>query len=212
MWRNNNLIPFYKNKGDVADCGNYRAIKLTSQTLKIWECVLVKRLSKITKITPNQCGFTSGVGTIDAIHSVKILMEKYKSRKQDLHLIFIDLEKAFDRVPRELIWQALRAQLVQEHYIELLKDLYHDVTTKVVGPAGKSEPFEVGVGVHQGSTVSPLLFNLVMDYITMDIQKSAPWSLLYADDVVLIAESLTEVQSDLTLMAGVLRKKRDESE
>ncbi|CAK1587228.1 unnamed protein product [Parnassius mnemosyne] len=46
-----------------------------------------------------------------------------------------------------------------------------------------------------------------MDYITMDIQKSAPWSLLYADDVVLIAESLTEVQSDLTLWQESLERR-----
>ncbi|XP_060809063.1 uncharacterized protein LOC106136266 [Amyelois transitella] len=43
MWRSSNLIPFYKNKGDVADCGNYRGIKLTSHTLKIWECVLLEQ-------------------------------------------------------------------------------------------------------------------------------------------------------------------------
>lgn len=207
MWRSSNLIPFYKNKGDVADCGNYRGIKLTSHTLKIWECVLVKRLTKITNITPNQCGFTSGVSTIDAIHSVKILMEKYKARKQDLHLIFIDLEKAFDRVPRGLIWQALRAQLIQEHYVQLIQDLYHNVTTRVVSPAGISKPFEIRVGVHQGSALSPLLFNLVMDYITADIQKPAPWSLLYADDVVLVAESLAEVQADLTSWQESLEKR-----
>lgn len=57
----------------------------------------------------------------------------------------------------------------------------------------------VGVGVHQGSALSPLLFNLVMVYITSKIQKPTPWSLLYADDVVLIAESLQEVQSELTV-------------
>ncbi|CAK1586881.1 unnamed protein product [Parnassius mnemosyne] len=61
--------------------------------------------------------------------------------------------------------------------------------------------------IKNNSTVSPLLFNLVMDYITMNIQKPAPWSLLYADDVELIAESLTEVQSDLTVWQESLERR-----
>lgn len=206
-WRKSNLIPFYKNKGDVADCGNYRAIKLTSHALKIWEIVIANRIVEITEITPNQCGFTRGVGTTDAIHTIRILMEKYKALKKDLHLVFVDLEKAFDRVPRKLIWQALRAQSVPEHYILVLQDMYNDVKTKVVSPAGISEEFEVKVGVHQGSTLSPLLFNIVMNYVTKDLQKPAPWTLLYADDIVLIAETMQEVQSDLTMWCNALERR-----
>ncbi|XP_050668497.1 uncharacterized protein LOC126967856 [Leptidea sinapis] len=93
MWRLSNMIPFYKNKGNIAECGNYRAIKLTSHTLKIWERGMVKRLYKLTTISPNQCGFTAGVGTIDTIHTLRILMDKYKALKKDLHMVFIDLEK-----------------------------------------------------------------------------------------------------------------------
>lgn len=77
----------------------------------------------------------------------------------------------------------------------------------MVSPAGTSKAFEVRVGVHQGSTLSPLLFNLGMDYTTSNIQKPAPWSLLYADDVVLIAESLAEVQSDLMAWQESLKRR-----
>lgn len=114
MWRTSNLIPFFKNKGDITDFGNYRTIKLTSHTLKIWESVMVRRITRITRVSANQCSFTSGASTTDAIHSVKLLMEKYKLSKKDFHVIFTDLEKAFDRVPGTLIWQALRAQCVPE--------------------------------------------------------------------------------------------------
>ncbi|KAJ2945082.1 hypothetical protein O0L34_g9136 [Tuta absoluta] len=204
MWRLSNLIPFYKNKGNVADCGNYRAIKLTSHALKIWERVLAKRLSSIANITPNQCGFRSGASTTDAIHAIRILMEKYKSLQRDLHLIFIDLEKAFDRVPRNLIWEALRAHNIPEQYIVLIQDMYTNITTQIVTPAGTSSQFEVGVGVHQGSALSPLLFNIVMNFVTEHLQKPAPWTLLYADDIVLIAESEMEIQADLSLWGKAL--------
>lgn len=73
-------------------------------------------------------------------------------------MIFIDLEKALDWVPRELIWQALRAQSVSEHYIHYImaiKNMYHQVSTKVRSPTGTSDEFDVKIGVHQVSALSP---------------------------------------------------------
>lgn len=194
QWRRSYLVPFYKNKGDIRLCGNYRAIKLISHTFKMWERILNKRLLKLTNVSENQCGFVAGKSTTDAIHSIRILMEKFRANRTDLHMTFIDLEKAFDRVPRELIWQALRAQGVPEHYIHLVKDMYRDVTTKVRSPAGISEEFEVKVGVHQGSALSPLLFNLVMNHLTVQIQRPPPWDILYADDIVLTSEDPSTLQ------------------
>jgi len=107
-WRRSFMIPFYKNKGDVSDCSNYRGIKLTSHTLKIWERVLNNRFNKLITISENQCGFTPGKSTTDAIQTVRILMEKYRSNGEDLHLVFIDLEKAFDTIPRSLVWQTMK--------------------------------------------------------------------------------------------------------
>jgi exonuclease III len=205
-WRLSHLVPFYKNKGDVTQCGNYRGIKLTSHTLKVWERILNRRILTMTTITPNQFGFTPSRSTTDAIQAVRILTEKHRLNKEDLHLIFIDLEKAFDRVPRELVWEALRAQALPECYITLIQDMYRNVRTKVKSPAGTSREFEVRVGVHQGSALSPLLFNLVMDYITRNIQTQLPWNLLYADDVVLIAKTPDELQTSLSAWVNALEK------
>ncbi|XP_063375027.1 uncharacterized protein LOC134662685 [Cydia amplana] len=124
-------------------------------------------------------------------------MEKNRENKTDLHMIFIDLEKAFDRVPRKLIWQSLRAQNVPEWYVHLVMDMYKEVKTKVRSPAGTSEQFDVKVGVHQGSALSPLIFNLVMNYLTADIQKKPPWNILYADDIVLVSKDPKELESTL---------------
>lgn len=142
-WRQSYLVPFYKNKGDVAQCENYRGIKLTSHTLKVWERILNRRLSALSNISENQFGFRASKSTTDAIQGVRILMEKYKLNKKDLHLFFLDLEKAFDRVPRELVWQALRAQNIPEHYVNLVQDMYHNVSTKVRSLAGLSKSSEV---------------------------------------------------------------------
>ncbi|XP_039297118.1 uncharacterized protein LOC120354279 [Nilaparvata lugens] len=85
--------------------------------------------------------------------------------------------------------------------------MYNDIKTRVLSPAGVGPEFEVKIGVHQGSTLSPLLFNIVMNYITAHLQKPAPWLLLYADDIVLVAETLQQVQIDLTAWCTVLESR-----
>ncbi|KAG7296805.1 hypothetical protein JYU34_020747 [Plutella xylostella] len=193
-WRSSFLCPIYKNKGDIAQCNNYRGIKLTSHTLKIWERVIGARITALTSLTDNQFGFVTGKSTTDAIQTIRILMEKHRHNKENLYFVFIDLEKAFDRVPRKLVWQALRAQCIPESYITIIQDMYTNVLTQVKNPAGLSKHFHVRVGVHQGSALSPLLFNISMDYITREIQGPTPWCILYADDIALISRSASDLQ------------------
>uniref|UniRef100_A0A8L8KT92 Reverse transcriptase domain-containing protein n=1 Tax=Heligmosomoides polygyrus TaxID=6339 RepID=A0A8L8KT92_HELPZ len=57
----------------------------------------------------NQCGFVAGCGTVDAIQAARLLIEKHREKQRLVHIAFLDLEKAFDRVPREVIWYALRS-------------------------------------------------------------------------------------------------------
>ena len=95
---------------------------------------------------------------------------------------FIDLEKAYDRVPREELWECLRLAETSERYIRIIKDMYDGATTTVRSAAGLTEEFKVGVGPHQGSALSPFLFAIIMDKLTEDIRKDAPWDMLFAND------------------------------
>ena len=131
QWRISTLVPLYKNKGDIQICANYRGIKLMSHTMKLWKKVIEKRLRKETTVIENQFGFMLGRSTIEAIHFLRQLIEKYREQKQDLHMVFIDLEKTYDRVPREIIWRILEKRGVSVTYIELIKDMYEDVMTRV---------------------------------------------------------------------------------
>ena len=75
--------------------------------------------------------------------------------------------------------------------------LYNNTKSHVRCPAGLTDSFPVTVGVHQGSALSPLLFVIVMNSITRDLQKCVPWTLLYADDVMLAADSRKDLETQV---------------
>ena len=98
-WRRSVLIPIYKNKENAQCCGNYRGIKLMSRTMKVWERIIKARLRDRVDISKQQYRFMPGKGTTDAMFALRMLMEKYREGQRELHCVFVDLEKAYDRVP-----------------------------------------------------------------------------------------------------------------
>ena len=81
-------------------------------------------------------------------------------------MAFVDLEKAFDRVPQKVIWWALRKLGVEEWIVQLVQGMYANARSRVHVGEGYSEEFEVKVGVHQGSVLSPLLFIIVLEALS----------------------------------------------
>ena len=196
-WRGSLIIPIYKEKGDIQECGNYRGIKLISHTMKIWEKIIEKRLREATTIGDEQFGFMPGRGTVDAIFALRQMMEKHREKQRGLHMVFIDLGKAYDRVPRQEVWRCMREKGVPEKYVRIVQDTYDRAETRVRSSVGLTGRFPVNVGLHQGSSLSPYLFDLVMDVVTQGIRDQAPWCMLFADDIVLCSTSREEVERKL---------------
>ena len=84
-----------------------------------------------------------------------------------------------------------------EKYVRIVQDMYDDSTTAVRCAVGVTEGFEVNVGLHQGSALSPCLFAMMMDRMTDEIREEAPWTMMFADDIVICSESKEQVEEKL---------------
>ncbi|KAK3571533.1 hypothetical protein QTP86_013162 [Hemibagrus guttatus] len=214
-WRRSVLVPIFKNKGDVQSCSNYRGIKLMSHTMKLWERVVEARLRKVVEICEQQYGFMPRKSTTDAIFALRILMEKYRDGQKELHCVFVDLEKAYDRVPREELWYCMRKSGVAEKYVRVVQDMYERSRTVVRCAVGQTEEFKVEVGLHQGSALSPFLFVMVMDQLSEEVRQESPWTMIFADDIVICSESREQFRDSVTeeeTLETVSLRKRQESE
>ncbi|KAK3517926.1 hypothetical protein QTP70_027537, partial [Hemibagrus guttatus] len=107
------------------------------------------------------------------------------------------LEKAYDRVPREELWYCIRKSGVAEKYVRVVQDTYERSRTVVRCAVGQTEEFNVEVGLHQGSALSPFLFAIVMDQLSEEVRQESPWTMMFADDIVICSESREQVEENL---------------
>ena len=87
-WKDSVIVPIFKEKGDIQDCGNYRSIKMISHTMKIWERVIDRRLREETTIGEEQFGFMPGRGTTDAIFAARQVIEKHLETEGIAHGVY----------------------------------------------------------------------------------------------------------------------------
>ncbi|KAK3543698.1 hypothetical protein QTP70_027205 [Hemibagrus guttatus] len=126
-----------------------------------------------------------------------IMLYQYRDGQRELHCVFVDLEKAYDRVPREELWYCMRKSGVAEKYVRVVQDMYERSRTVVRCAVGQTEEFNVEVGLHQGSALSPFLFAIVMDQLSEEVRQESPWTMMFADDIVICSESREQVEENL---------------
>ena len=148
------------------------------------ERIFEDRIRQQIDIDDMQFGYMKGKGTTDANFIVRQMQEKFRAKGKKLYFGFVDLEKAFDRVPREAIRWAMRRLGVEGWLVSAVMSMYTGAKTVVRTVYGNSNRFEVKIGMHQGSALSPLLFVMVMEALSREFRVALPWELLYADDLV----------------------------
>ncbi|KAL7844615.1 hypothetical protein SRHO_G00231540 [Serrasalmus rhombeus] len=114
-----------------------------SHTMKVWERVVEARLRREVQISEQQFGFMPRKSTTDAVFALRVLVEKYREDQKELHFVFVDLEKAYDMVPREELWYCMRKSGVAEKYVRVVQDMYEDSETVVRCAVGVTNGFKV---------------------------------------------------------------------
>ena len=152
-WADSSTVPIYKGKGDALSCSKYRGVKLLEHGIKLWEKILEEGLREIVTIDECQFGFQEGESTSDAKCILRQVQEKHIEKKELFH-VFVDLEKAFDRVPREIIRLAFRRQKVPERLINMVMAVYVNASSKVRTSSGTSEQFWIRVGGASGFIIN----------------------------------------------------------
>ena len=165
------IVSLYKGKGDVYECSNLRGISLLSVVGKVYGRGLINRIRDRTEgvISEVQSGFRKGRGCTDQTFAVRQICEKYVRKGRDVYFAFLDLEKAYDRVDREAMWNVLRLYGVGGKLLKAVKSLY--VGSKACVRVGNelSDWFEVRVGLRQGCVMLPWLFNLYIDGVVREV-------------------------------------------
>jgi hypothetical protein len=206
-WKNAVVILLHK-KGDTTDIKNYRPISLLPIMYKVFSHILLRRMLPTLDFHQprEQAGFRAGFSTIDHLHVINQLQEKSNEYNIPLCLAFVDYEKAFDSIEFQPLFDALQNQGVDQVYISILKDLYQNATS-VLRLHTDSDKFQLHRGARQGDNISPRLFtSCLQDAIIsrinwenrgIKIDGEYLSHLIFADDIILIADSHAQLQTML---------------
>ena len=123
-------------------------IKLLEHAMKVVERIFEHRIRQQIKIDDMQFVFMKGKGTTDAIFMARQMQENFRVKGKKLYFGFVDLEKAFDRVPREVMSWAMYKLGVEEWLVSAVMSMYSGAKTVARTVYGNSKSFEVKVGMH----------------------------------------------------------------
>jgi hypothetical protein len=204
-WGEAIIVPIFK-KGDKSECKNYRGISLLSVPGKVFTKTLQRRMKKYVEeaVAEEQAGFRPGRGTVDQIFTIRQISEKFIEYNQTCYNNFIDFKQAFDSIWQKGLWQVLRMYGVPDKLCKLVEDIYNKSVSSVRIDRKLTDWFKTTVGVRQGCTLSPDLFNLVLEAVmALALQEETAGvqlcgrttnNLRFADDIDLVTENMEDLQ------------------
>ena len=147
------------------------------------------------------------VGTTDTIFILRQIQEKYIRKNRNLYFTFADLEKAFNKVPRKVLWWTLRKIGLPEWVVGVVQIMYQNARSRMMINNSDRDMFKIQLGVHQGSVLGPLLFIIVLEALSKEFRTGCLWELLYGDDLVIVAHTMDKLLYKLGLRKKHLEAK-----
>jgi hypothetical protein len=207
-WKVANIVPLFKN-GCQNNVNNYRPVSLLSCISKVLEKVIFKHLFNYLrdnlKITMHQSGFTPGDSTINQLVLLYNSFAEALDKKKDIHIVFCDISKAFDKVWHTGLIYKLRKIGIDGKLLTWFKDYLSNRKQKVVINGQSSSLANIHAGVPQGSVLGPLLFLIYINDIVENIAGNIK---LFADDTALYidVDNTTNAETILNEDLGKLKK------
>lgn len=223
QWSRSHVFVLYKGKGARGDPNSYRGINLLSVFMKIYEKLLLSRLtdwaSSHNLLGREQFAFRSGSSTIDAAFLLQTLTQAHFSLKSGLCAVFVDLKKAFPSLSRSMLLSRLALLGLPPKILNAIASLFVSTSSRLRVDNFLSEVFSVTEGVLEGGILSPILFILAFASV-WDIDSLADfpsagrhfyfsrlnlWILVYADDLVVVSPSFETISTFLSKLDEVLK-------
>jgi hypothetical protein len=211
-WTESVIFPIFK-KGDVNNPNNYRGISLSDISSKLFGTIINRRLQEWVEendITgDHQAGFKKGYSTIDHMFTLLALVQKQFCHNRKLYVAFIDFEKAFDSINRNILWPILLKNGIRGKLCRCVRSMYNVVTARIRCGAKLTDCIKCTAGVRQGDACSPILFSLFINELAIEVINNGRhgaslsidafelFILLLADDVILLSETPIGLQTQL---------------
>ena len=218
-WSTGCIVPILK-KGNANNTDNYRGITLVSCLGKLFTSILNKRLidfdAENNIISDAQFGFRKDMSTVDAIFTLHYLIHRTLKNRNRLYCCFVDYSKAFDFVNRQNLWYKIIQQGIEGRMLIIIRSIYDNVKSCVKYNNLLSNFFVCKNGLFQGEVLSPILFSMYVNDCEMqllsdncpyiEVQMLNLFLIMYADDMVLLAETPEGLQKMIDSLSSYTEK------
>lgn len=202
------ILPIVKKGEGLVE--EYRGVTMMPSLYKIYASVLAERLRVETEeksISPhNQTDFRKGMGMMDNVCILNYVINRQLAQKGGKVLVlFVDLKAVFDMIDREVLLESMRERGIREGLVKRMEKMLRETKSRVRVEEETGKAFWMAREVRQECPLSPLLFSLLIADLEETLKKVG-WggikirgkrvcSLMYTDDIVLIAEKEGEMKS-----------------
>ena len=203
-WLEGRIKRLYKGKGIEGKCSNGRGITLASNVGKIYERIINERVKKEVTITESQAGGIGGSATADHVIALKQTIKEIRNRGKTAYVVFIDVQKAYDKAWLDAILYAMKKNGVKGKNLSLVRKLNSNLNARIQTKYGLTRNINIKDSIRQGGVLSVVEYATLMDEISKELNKKnlgittnngvKIGNQLLMDDVVLIHDNPKELQ------------------